>query len=179
MNLKKITWKNIKSYIQGNLRYYCYYAQDRIDKDVMKNCGIKIHPDGRHEDYYNGNLFLAKIKAKWNLFVYSLLPIHIREQIDVRINSIPEECLMSGQCQMCGCATTALQMADKACDKPCYPKMIDKIEWESLYDSKTKSTNGDSFAFAGKLWVVANNKFVDYQRHLSNLLRDKKENQKL
>jgi len=39
------------------------------------------------------------------------------------------ECFEQGSCKMCGCDTTALQMADKACDKPCYPTMMTRDKW--------------------------------------------------
>lgn len=38
-------------------------------------------------------------------------------------------CFYNGECKLCGCQTTALQMANKACKKPCYPEMMNKIEW--------------------------------------------------
>ena len=41
------------------------------------------------------------------------------------------QCLAQGSCKMCGCDTTALQMADKQCDKPCYPPMYDKKTWNT------------------------------------------------
>jgi hypothetical protein len=47
-----------------------------------------------------------------------------------------KECYENGSCKMCGCNTTALQMANKACPKPCYPKMISKKEWKEF---KTKT----------------------------------------
>ena len=42
------------------------------------------------------------------------------------------ECYEEGYCKMCGCNTTALQMADKPCNKPCYPKMMGKKDWENF-----------------------------------------------
>ena len=59
--MSQVTWKNVKAYIQGNLRYKLYYSNFKF-----------------------------------------LIPKYIREQIEIRINSIPEECLMSGQCQLRG-----------------------------------------------------------------------------
>ena len=59
-----------------------------------------------------------------------LLRRHIREQIEWRIEVMDQECYSRGSCKMCGCSTTALQMANKACPKPCYPKMMGKAEWE-------------------------------------------------
>ena len=43
-----------------------------------------------------------------------------------------QECYNAGECKICGCQTTALQMADKACDKPCYPEMLSRKNWKSL-----------------------------------------------
>lgn len=60
-----------------------------------------------------------------------LMRKHIREQIEFRINSIDKECYFNGSCKLCGCAVTALQMANKQCDKPCYPKMLSKSVWIS------------------------------------------------
>ena len=42
------------------------------------------------------------------------------------------DCYSEGSCQMCGCETTALQMANKTCPKPCYPKMMNKKNWEDF-----------------------------------------------
>jgi hypothetical protein len=58
-----------------------------------------------------------------------LMRTHIREQIDFRIKMMDSQCYYDGSCKLCGCETTALQMANKSCDKPCYPKMISKTKW--------------------------------------------------
>ncbi len=65
---------------------------------------------------------------------------HIKEQIDYRIEVMDRDCYNQGSCIICGCSTTALQMADKACDKPCYPPMMKKKEWikEKLCIGKKK-----------------------------------------
>jgi len=57
---------------------------------------------------------------------------HIREQIEFRIYIMDHECYEQGSCKLCGCPTTKLQMANKACDKPCYPEMYSKKEWNEL-----------------------------------------------
>lgn len=81
-----------------------------------------------------------------------LIPKHIREQIDARISSMDRECYNQGQCKLCGCQTTALQMANKACDKPCYPKMISKNVWRVVKMYKE--------IFDGKYyWLYKDNKF--------------------
>ena len=72
----------------------------------------------RHKLYYNKFSSLR-----------SLLPQYIREQIDFRIKVMDKECYNNGQCKICGCETTALQMANKSCDKPCYPVMMSKKQW--------------------------------------------------
>lgn len=74
------------------------------------------------------------------------------------------ECYESGQCKMCGCATTALQMCDKACDKPCYPEMMDKKTWNELKknpSSPFKYPLGDR-----QLWILdaKENKVIKYER---------------
>ena len=43
-----------------------------------------------------------------------------------------KKCYTTGTCILCGCETTALQMANKACDKPCYPSMLSKKKWNAL-----------------------------------------------
>lgn len=76
-------------------------------------------------NYIQGNV---RYQLYYSKFAF-LIPIHIREQIDARINSMDKQCYLEGQCKMCGCSTTALQMCDKACDKPCYPPMLNKQAW--------------------------------------------------
>jgi hypothetical protein len=61
-----------------------------------------------------------------------LIRRHIREQIDMRISVMDKTCYTSGSCVLCGCTTTALQMANKPCDKPCYPGMMTSIQWKSF-----------------------------------------------
>lgn len=89
--MKKYNFKNIKSYLQGKIRYRLFYSKFAC-----------------------------------------LIPKHIREQITYRINSMDLECYEQGQCKLCHCETTALQMANKACDKPCYPEMQTKQNWGYL-----------------------------------------------
>lgn len=58
--------------------------------------------------------------------------LHIHEQIDQRIKWMDRECYNEGSCKMCGCQTTHLQMSNKACDKPCYPSMMNKRQWKEF-----------------------------------------------
>lgn len=103
------------------------------------------------KEFLTGNLryyIYYKISPK-------LIPTHIREQYEARIKSMDKKCYNDGQCKLCGCKTTALQFADKACDKPCYPAMMNSLKWNILksgckvYCSKTKLW-----------WVLNNNKFA-------------------
>ena len=57
---------------------------------------------------------------------------HIAEQIAHRIRMMKPECYERGTCVECGCRTTALQMANKACEGACYPSMFSKNEWKLL-----------------------------------------------
>lgn len=90
--------------------------------------------------YIQGNL---RYKLFYSKFAFLIRP-HIREQIQVRINSMDPICYGNGECKICGCQTTALQMANKACDKPCYPSMLSKQQWyvinknHIVYDEETK-----------------------------------------
>lgn len=59
-----------------------------------------------------------------------LIPRHIREQIAFRISVMDSECYSGGSCKLCGCRTTALQMSNKSCDKPCYPPMMGVRDWD-------------------------------------------------
>lgn len=78
---------------------------------------------------------------------------HIREQIEVRINSMKDICYLKGQCYICGCATTALQMSNKSCGGNCYPPMMGVKQWE-LMSKKRRVCLID-----GILWGVHNKKF--------------------
>jgi hypothetical protein len=77
--------------------------------------------------YIQGNIRFTLYYSKYFKW---LIPTHISEQIGFRIFVMDEVCYISGSCQMCGCETPALQMANKACKKPCYPEMMNKKEWK-------------------------------------------------
>lgn len=64
-------------------------------------------------------------------------------------------CYTEGQCKMCGCKTTALQMANKACDKPCYPAMMSRRVWESMLRGHTIYCNKTR-----KYWKLKNEQFI-------------------
>lgn len=76
------------------------------------------------------------IIGNWRYYLYyspffkSLLRPHIKEQYEYRLNLMDKQCYSQGSCKMCGCTTTKLQMANKSCDKPCYPPMLSKKNWK-------------------------------------------------
>lgn len=65
-----------------------------------------------------------------------LMRKHIREQIDFRIKVMNPLCYNQGSCIICGCETTALQMASKSCDKPCYPPLMSKKLWKRFFKER-------------------------------------------
>lgn len=79
--------------------------------------------------YIQGTIRYKLFYSPWGI---ELIRNHILEQILSRIISMDKECFNSGQCTMCGCKTTALQMCNKPCSKPCYPAMVGKKEWEAI-----------------------------------------------
>lgn len=81
-----------------------------------------------------------------------LMRTHIKEQIATRIRSMDKLCFDRGSCKLCGCRTTHLQMANKACDKPCYPKLVDSYQWLTM-------KRGFSFKFKGITWRLVDDKF--------------------
>lgn len=83
--------------------------------------------------YLQGNI---RYKLYYSTFRFLILK-HIREQITHRIRVMDGLCYSQGSCKMCGCMTTHLQMANKSCDKPCYPKMMNKKNWQSYKNKNT------------------------------------------
>lgn len=81
------------------------------------------------KSYLVGNYRYSLYYSKFQWLIRS----HILEQIKWRIKVMNKSCYNSGSCVECGCATTALQMANKACDGPCYPTMMSKKVWKSFY----------------------------------------------
>jgi hypothetical protein len=101
--------------------------------------GKKKYSDIWHFFVGNYRYKLYYSTKKWKR---RLIRPHILEQIDYRIKWMDQECFFAGQCKMCGCQTTALQMASKACDKPCYPTMMDKKEWHRFITIRTGISDG-------------------------------------
>lgn len=115
--------------------------------------------------YFIGNYRYKLYYSKYKFLIRK----HILEQIEYRINSMDQECYNNGQCKICGCKTTALQMANKACDKPCYPLMVSKKFWKIITESKV---NKYLVNIRGNYWLVnkKNKKFKLLGKNYSNIL---------
>ena len=82
--------------------------------------------------YAQGNV---RYRLYYHPLLKHLIPSHIREQIEFRINSMNQECYNTGSCVKCGCKTTALQMANKPCEGNCYPEMLNRKTWKFFRDT--------------------------------------------
>ena len=94
---------------------------------------------------YRYKLYYSKY-IKTPLVAPPLMRQHIWEQINYRISVMDRECYMNGQCKICQCATTQLQMSSKRCEGVCYPTMMVKKQWERF---KT----GGTFTDINGVWV--------------------------
>lgn len=112
----------------------------------FKNALAYLQGKYRYQIYYGFRLKWKWLNLKW------LMRPHIRQQIYARIDSMDTDCYLAGQCKLCGCETTALQMANKACDKPCYPKMMSKSEWQDM-------KKGGIFVTPNKCWMLVKGRF--------------------
>ncbi len=79
--------------------------------------------------YIQGNI---RYYFFYHKYLKKLIRLHIFEQIVYRISVMDPKCYAEGYCKECGCNTTALQMANKQCNKPCYPEMMGKKDWENF-----------------------------------------------
>lgn len=61
-----------------------------------------------------------------------LMRSHIYDQINFRLETMDRECFQAGACKKCGCEVPALQMASKACDKPCYTPFLSRTSWKKV-----------------------------------------------
>jgi hypothetical protein len=84
--------------------------------------------------YIQGN-FRFWIFRRWRF----LMREHVIEQVVARMMSADKRCLDGGACIICGCHMPQLMFADKSCDKPCYPPMMSRNEWDVF-----KREGGDS-----------------------------------
>lgn len=84
-----------------------------------------------------------------------LIRKHIRQQIELRIRFMDNDCYTNGVCKLCGCTTTALQMSNKECDKPCYPEMMSKHKWEDFSIGDLWSNREPYIDKKGRVWSYA------------------------
>lgn len=96
-------------------------------------------------DYFRGNL---RYELYYRISPY-MLRSHIREQIAIRLVMMDRQCYNEGVCKICGCSTTRLQFANKTCDKPCYPPMMNIQEWK-VFKGETRSLNTDGISIPHK-----------------------------
>lgn len=96
--------------------------------NLLKKLKESKHPIRDMMAYIQGNVRYKLYYSKWQCLIRK----HIKEQIDFRIKVMDRECYNNGSCKICGCETTALQMANKPCDKPCYPRMYSKKVWKEV-----------------------------------------------
>lgn len=95
----------------------------------------------------------SRYHAYYSKYFKWLISKYIFEQIQYRISVMDIECYEKGSCKICGCDTTALQMANKACPKPCYPPMMSRQEWmmfKMVKDIKVK----DAIELGQKTYVA-------------------------
>ena len=86
-------------------------------------------------EFFKNIYYYLQGSLRYKLFYsnyMSLIPKHVREQIEYRVSVMDPECYEQGQCKICGCKTIALQMANKSCPKPCYPPMMNRKEWKTF-----------------------------------------------
>lgn len=71
-------------------------------------------------------------KSIWGFSLSWLIRNHIKEQFNARLLSMDLICYTEGSCLGCGCATPALQFANKACENLCYPTMLPRSTWKAM-----------------------------------------------
>lgn len=106
----------------------------------------------------NPTNIIAYLQGHWRNWFYDnryldlswLIRTHIKEQIDYRIKIMDPLCYNTGSCRICGCETPALQMANKACDKPCYPKMMGRKDWEDFKKKNNLTPKGTHYELLAK-----------------------------
>lgn len=108
--------------------------------------------------YFQGNFrYKLYYSDNWGF----IMKEHIRDQIDFRIKYMDKDCYNEGSCKLCGCETTALQMANKSCDKPCYPPLMKLKDW-SLFKYVRRAYADKT----GRVWRWdRKNKELSYTKH--------------
>ena len=108
--------------------------------------------------YFQGNI---RCKLYYSDNWSFIMKEHIKDQIDFRVEYMDKDCYNKGNCKLCGCETIALQMANKSCDKPCYPPLMRIKDW-SLF----KHTHKAYVDKTGKVWKWdRENKELNYTQY--------------
>jgi len=96
------------------------------------------------------------------------VPYNIRRQIEFRIEIMDSECYNNGSCVKCGCKTTALQMASKSCDKPCYPPFMKEELFDEFISGKQVSINGTTWKliYVGKYVCLLKNGLLVHNKNV-------------
>lgn len=105
--------------------------------------------------YIQGNIRYRLYNSNWSW----LMRNHIKDQIDMRILSMNKSCYNQGSCIMCGCRTTHLQMANKTCDNPCYPSMMNKKQWKEINKKGTIFVDKN-----GTQWYIFEGRFTELKK---------------
>ena len=111
-----------------------------------------------HKNEINLSLAIDFLLGTYRYEVYFLnqwwLRDFIVDQYECRISSMNPKCYSDGQCVLCGCQTTALQMAKKSCDAPCYPPLMNKKEWGAFKENGGGEINGIKWKYFTKSHTV-------------------------
>lgn len=111
-------------------------------------------------NYLQGNLRYQVFYTPFNWLIRS----HVREQIEFRVFVMELSCYLQGSCVRCGCRTTALQMCDAPCEKPCYPPIMKKEYWKSFKGGNGVLVKGDEWKAKeekGKIKIYKNKELVN------------------
>lgn len=126
-------------------------------KSKHKLKDIKAYVTGTYRNF----VYSLRNHLKWEMNI--LMRKHIQQQIYYRtIIWIDKECSKIGICKICGCTTPALQMANKSCDKPCYPEMMNKKQWNNFLDGKI-------FRDKKGLWKMNEDLTLTFRNHNNNV----------
>lgn len=118
------------------------------------------------QGYFRYHIYYKYTFLKW------LMPEHIWLQIRYRITVMDKECYDNGECKICGCRTTALQFANKECDKPCYPPLMSQSNFIDFLNGNKIFIHHHSYIL--KQTKVNGSNYVAVKLYKDDLLVNKK-----
>ena len=125
-------------------------------KNILKEGkNMKSSTTGKDVWYYiQGNVRSYLYYTNWWVLpLHIFIPLHILEQMVVRLNTIEEsECYDKGSCKHCGCKVPPLTFCNKACEGNCYPRMMDAYQWFLFKSYK-------QLFIKGRHWLYVDRKF--------------------